>query len=320
MSDATGTGTAAPAGSGNQGTPAPGGTPGAGSPGTGAPPGGTPLTGQPGGTPITQPGGLDDWRASLPADLQSSPVIQNTKSIESLAQQLVAAQQMVGADKIALPSEGADQQQWDVFFEKLGRPAKADGYGLEVKSENFNAEQIGATAFADAAHKAGLSKSQAQQMFDWYVGATDNELVALDESTAKAHEDAMLGLRTEFGAALDQELGAALKAVEAFGGQELKDILESSGLGNDPTMIRAWIKVGKAMGEDTLGPGVQRLNSQGGLSPQEAKLRLAEIDKQLMTMDKMDPARAGLVEEKARIADMANPSEAGAVAVTRNPV
>lgn len=286
---------------------------------TSAPAGGTALTPDATGTPITTPGGLDDWRSSLPADIQSSPVIQNTKDIGSLASQLVAAQQMIGADKVALPAADAPQDQWDVFFEKLGRPGKADGYGLEVKSENFTGEQIGLEAFGAAAHAAGLSKSQAQKMFDYYVTSTDTELVALDTAGAEAQENAMNGLRTEFGAALDGNLGVALKAVEAFGGPELKAILDSTGLGNDPAMIRAWIKVGQAMGEDTLGPGIQRLSAGGGLSPQEAQLRLKELDKQLMTMDRMDPARAGILAEKAQMADMARPDEAGDIAVTRTP-
>lgn len=73
------------------------------------------------------------------------------------------------------------------------------------------------------------------------------------------------------------------------------------------------------MGEDTLGPGIQRLSAGGGLSPQEAQLRLKELDKQLMTMDRMDPARAGILAEKAQMADMARPDEAGDIAVTRTP-
>ena len=55
------------------------------------------------------------------------------------------------------------------------------------------------------------------------------------------------------------------------------------------------------------------------MTPQEASLKISEIDKKLIDMNRMDPNRAALVEEKIKLADMAHPDQAGIVAVERQP-
>jgi hypothetical protein len=47
------------------------------------------------------------------------------------------------------------------------------------------------------------------------------------------------------------ELSIAAKAIDKFGGAELRQILNESGLGNHPAFVQAFVKVGKAISEDT---------------------------------------------------------------------
>lgn len=52
----------------------------------------------------------------------------------------------------------------------------------------------------------------------------------------------------------DASLSGAAKALDTLGfpkGSPLRGLLDDSGLGNHPEMIRAWAKVGKAIGEDS---------------------------------------------------------------------
>lgn len=52
----------------------------------------------------------------------------------------------------------------------------------------------------------------------------------------------------------DASLGSAAKALDTLGfpkGSPLRNLLDESGLGNHPEMIRAFAKVGKAIGEDS---------------------------------------------------------------------
>jgi hypothetical protein len=54
---------------------------------------------------------------------------------------------------------------------------------------------------------------------------------------------------------LDQNLGIARKAIDTFGSPELKALLNSTGLGNHPEVVKLAFKVGKAISEDRFVTG-----------------------------------------------------------------
>lgn len=271
-----------------------------------------------GSTVLTDAPQVTDWRAALPEDLRNDPTIQNTKDIAGMAKQLVDTQRMVGADRVAIPGENAPSDQWDAFFTKLGRPEKAEGYQFEVKSEIFQPQDLWLESLGKISHQLGLSKSQAQGLLSWYVEESGNELTQMNKDLDDTQEDAMTKLRTEFGAAFNDKLSKGMEAAQMFGGDEFMTALKDTGFGDNAAAVRTFIKIGEAMGSDTLGPGIQRLGG-AGMTPQEASLKIVEIDKKLMDMSRMDPNRQMLVEEKIKLADMAHPDQAGVVAVERQP-
>jgi len=58
----------------------------------------------------------------------------------------------------------------------------------------------------------------------------------------------------------------ARKALETFGTPELRDVLNMTGMGNHPEVIRAFYKAGKAISEDRFVQGNPR-----GAEPDMAK-------------------------------------------------
>ena len=57
---------------------------------------------------------------------------------------------------------------------------------------------------------------------------------------------------------LQENLGVARKALEMFGTPELRDVLNMTGLGNHPEIIRAFYRAGKAISEDAFVSGSPR--------------------------------------------------------------
>ena len=53
----------------------------------------------------------------------------------------------------------------------------------------------------------------------------------------------------------EESLAAAVKAVDAFGTPELKELLNSTGMGNHPEVVRLMAKIGKAISEDKVIAG-----------------------------------------------------------------
>ena len=72
---------------------------------------------------------------------------------------------------------------------------------------------------------------------------------AQDQWTADAKADKEFG-----GEALAENLSVAKKALDQFGTPELRTLLNDSGLGNHPEIIRAFYRAGKAISEDRFVP------------------------------------------------------------------
>ncbi|CAB3624657.1 peptidase [Achromobacter pestifer] len=60
------------------------------------------------------------------------------------------------------------------------------------------------------------------------------------------------------GEAFDENLGVAKKALESFGTPELRTLLNESGIGNHPEVIRFMVRAGKAISSDTFVAGERR--------------------------------------------------------------
>lgn len=72
-----------------------------------------------------------------------------------------------------------------------------------------------------------------------------------DVWVAEIRKDPELG-----GEKLQASTMAAQAAVRRFGGPDLRKFLADHGIGNAPPLVRAFAKIGLAMGEDTTGSGV----------------------------------------------------------------
>jgi hypothetical protein len=119
--------------------------------------------------------------------------------------------------------------------------------------EGMQADQTLLDEFSGLAKGMNLTQEQAQGMLDLYhkqvAGiqakfVSDHEARIADwQKTVKA--DAEYG-----GAKLEQNLAVAKKALDKFGGQSLVDLLNSTGLGDHPEVIRYFYRVGSRLKED----------------------------------------------------------------------
>lgn len=115
--------------------------------------------------------------------------------------------------------------------------------------------------FKLAAKDIGLSQEKAQHLAN--MGAKMSQRIIEHAANVQAERIAAWEAETRAdkeigGAALDANLSLAKKALDAFGSPELNQLLADSGIGNHPSIIKAFIKVGKAISEDTLMPSSAR--------------------------------------------------------------
>jgi hypothetical protein len=171
---------------------------------------------------------------------------------------------------VRLPAED-DADGWGNFFQTLGRPADANGYVFEG-SEEFGTDPESDHAFAEAAFEAGLTRQQAEKIYNHLTGNLKESSEAIMAEKQAGYD----GLKQKWGAAYDQNLSIAQNASKMMSDRipGLMDYFDSvADQGGDHMMVDLMYEFGKLAGET----GAIETSKSAAMTPSEAKLQIAEI-------------------------------------------
>ncbi len=123
-------------------------------------------------------------------------------------------------------------------------------------------------AFSEVAKELNLTQDNAQKVLDKMAPVIAARQVEQLQAASAGWADAAKADKEFGGDKLAENLGVAKKAMDAFATEELRALLNESGLGNHPEVIRMFYRAGKAISEDSFVSG------QGGKSNQGDARRL----------------------------------------------
>lgn len=146
--------------------------------------------------------------------------------------------------------------------EKAEKEQKQEGAPEKYEFKPAEGQELDAAAleqFEPIARELNLTNEQAQKMVDLY-GTKIMPMVQQQqvESWQKTTEQWAADVKADKeigGDKLTGNLSAAQRALAQFGTPELKEYLEGTGLGNHPELVKAFVKIGKAMSEDGMVTG-----------------------------------------------------------------
>lgn len=242
----------------------------------------------------------------LPADIRGEAVFANIDSLDKLAKGYLHAQRMIGvpADRVLKLPDAPDSPDWAGVWAKLGRPEAPDKYEL-TDPDGIQADAEFKSAFLRTAHESGLTATQARKLFDWYGGEAKTRLEAVTAQQRQVTETNVAALRQEWGAAFDQKLTQAKAALQHYADPAMAQLLERTGLGNDPAVVRMFAKLGAQLAEDGV---IGRAAAPSSYSPAEAtqqiNARMADPTFRSAYLDKRHPQHAERVAEMARLYEM----------------
>lgn len=151
---------------------------------------------------------------------------------------------------IKLPGEGATDEEWGKFYDRLGRPASSNDYGLSKdipEGLDFNEEFY--NEFTREIYTAGLSKKQATQIYNWYNNKSAEMAKDIDAkiqaSYKKSVDDAVASLKKEWGTDYQQNLDSAVAMANKFLSPATKQYLNATKLGNNPLLIKDFYNLSK---------------------------------------------------------------------------
>lgn len=215
------------------------------------------------------------------------------KTHDDLAKAYTNLESMLGKKVAGLTPEEAI-----TLKELQGRPKSLEDYKVP---EGITTED--AQWFREKAFKLGLSNNDALELMAGYVETSKAASEASLKIQEARHQENIMALQKEWGAAFDQRIALAKEGALAVGGEELINILGEAGLGTHPTVIKALANIGKSLKEDSI-PTSQH-GAKFGLTPADAKreIDLKMIDKDFRDayFDARNPGHSAAVAEMERL-------------------
>lgn len=214
------------------------------------------------------------WTASLPEGVKGFAELKGWKDVGQVIESYQGLEKLTGHPQerlVALPKDATDQAAWDRVYEKMGRPLKPEEYGLAA-GEGADPEFAGWAS--KTFHKLGLSKTQAAEIAkEWTGYAQGLEQKMISEANTKS-QLADTQLKTEWGAAYDQNVRQAQLAAREFGVKtEVVEALEDV-MGYDGVM-KLFHNIGSKLGQAPFVAGGKGQTSfSGAMTPDAAKAQI----------------------------------------------
>ncbi|BCB27051.1 phage endoprotease [Sulfurimicrobium lacus] len=180
----------------------------------------------------------------------------------SQQQQATEGQGTQGQQAEGTKTEGDQQQQEN---KPEGAP---ENYEFKApEGQQFDDTVIG--AFSEVAKELNLPQDAAQKVLDKMAPVIQARHMEQFEAARAQWAETAKSDKEFGGEKLDENLAMAKKAIDTFGTPEFRALLNDSGFGNHPEVIRVFYRAGKAISEDRFVAG-----SGGGKTPQSVAQRM----------------------------------------------
>lgn len=239
------------------------------------------------------------WFDGLGEDLKNNPSITKFKDAGDLAKSYVELQKMIGKEKIVVPTDKSTPEEWNAFYEKIGRPQDITGYEtpeLEIPEEiKMRPETL--EVFKAKAHELGLNKKQFTELFALQAEMNQKAYNQQLEEIQKLKETTETELRKEWGAAYDKKVDNAQKVINTF--FKDKGLHKAFGvLANDKGFVSAMSDIAERLGEDVIA-GKARTT----MTPAEARSELNAMmgDSNSPLFNELHPEHDAAVERSTEL-------------------
>ena len=170
---------------------------------------------------------------------------QSTEATTETLQQAESVQDQEDSDESSVESETSDQEP-----KKEGAPEKYE-FNSKVADAPDELDPEVLTAFGEVAKELDLPQEAAQKVLDKVAPVMQARQAAVVEQVKLDWANESQADKEFGGESLNDNLEIAKSSLNAFGTDALKSLLQESGLGNHPEVIRFMYRAGKAISEDS---------------------------------------------------------------------
>lgn len=216
----------------------------------------------------------------LPEELRGETVFQNLNeenALPDLAKQFVNAQKMIGQERLPAPQENWGDEQWNRFWDKIGRPETPDQYVMpEVEGIQWDEEKT--KGFKEFAHKLGIPDKQFGPLMQRYAGEMQEAMEAQQTQLKETVDKQLTALRADLakeGREFDSVIELANEALLSFEDESLVQLFQENPiLANHPSIVKTFASLAEAKRESLArNAGSGKINS-----PMDARAALQAFE------------------------------------------
>ena len=190
------------------------------------------------------------------------PVDASTEATTDTEQQAEGVQDQQVSDETAVESETSEKDVPE------GAPDKYE-FNSKVADAPDELDPEVLTAFGDVAKELNLPQDAAQKVLDKVAPVIQARQAKAIEQTKVEWANQSKSDQEFGGESLTDNLDVAKTSLDTFGTDALKSLLQETGLGNHPEVIRVMYRAGKAISEDSYVGNSQGANAQGSKVPKD---------------------------------------------------
>ncbi len=199
---------------------------------------------------------------------KDDPAFEGIDSVEKLAEAYKSRADLVGKESVNLPNKDSSDEDWQKFYNSMGRPEKADDYKFErsadIPEEFKNDAEV--KDFLNTFYDLGLSEKQVTGIMAKY----DTQMLAglgnAKEAINAQFDQNVTNLKAEWGDEFKSNLS---KVNFAFSKLDPEGALNEAGLGSNPAVIKILLKASENLGADKfVGNNVNQAQSVNGIEGQ----------------------------------------------------
>ncbi len=184
--------------------------------------------------------------------------VKDFTSVDALAKGYGALYAKMGS-QVKMPDDATTDEERSAFYQKLGRPEKADGYSRPELAEGEQFDEAFLTEMAAVAHAEGISDKQFRSLIERYI-AREGQVAEAKAASENAEADAtQKQLHEEWAGNYDKNLEISKRALRELVPADMKDafveLITEKNLDNNFLFIKAFHSVGSKMMDDKLVKG-----------------------------------------------------------------
>ncbi len=193
------------------------------------------------------------WQAQNQGELKTDERLFQHRTTSDLSKGYLDAMDKIAGFKpgINVPTKESTDEEVREFLTAVGVPEESGKYGrLGEVEDGIKLDDESYARFSDMAFKVGINDNQFKAVQEWRVAERRAEIKASNDKKEADKIEITKHFEKEWGSDYPKNMGLLNKGINHFGGDEFLEVLNTTGLGNNPKMLAFLVEKGASIAGD----------------------------------------------------------------------